>query len=115
MFFCTLNLIGGAVRRRDRTEIRGCRVLSVLLSFINDDYVNQWLEEKARSNWRALHRLIHIVVLFSLLHYIWLTKDGFGVIFFMSYVLECYRLRGLFELFGRLAKSSCFNRVTKLV
>ena len=33
------------------------------------------------SSWRLLHRLIHIVVLFSLLHYIWLTKDGFGVIF----------------------------------
>ena len=41
---------------------------------------NGW-KKRLRSNWRALHRLIHIVVLFSLLHYIWLTKDGFGVIF----------------------------------
>ena len=41
---------------------------------------NGW-KKSLRSNWRALHRLIHIVVLFSLLHYIWLTKDGFGVIF----------------------------------
>ena len=47
MFCCTLNLIGSAVRR-DKTEIRYCRVLGVLLSFIYDDYVNQWLEEKAR-------------------------------------------------------------------
>ena len=41
---------------------------------------NGWKKRLGR-NWRALHRLIHIVVLFSLLHYIWLTKDGFGVIF----------------------------------
>ena len=41
---------------------------------------NGW-KKRLGSNWRALHRLIHIVVLFSLLHYIWLTKDGFGVIF----------------------------------
>jgi len=42
---------------------------------------NGW-KKRLGSNWRELHRLIHIVVLFSLLHYIWLTKDGFGVIFF---------------------------------
>ena len=41
---------------------------------------NGW-KKTLGSNWRVLHRLIHIVVLFSLLHYIWLTKDGFGVIF----------------------------------
>ncbi len=41
---------------------------------------NGW-KKRLGSNWRALHRLIHIVVPFSLLHYIWLTKDGFGVIF----------------------------------
>ena len=41
---------------------------------------NGW-KKRLGSNWRVLHRLIHIVVLFSLLHYIWLTKDGFGVIF----------------------------------
>ena len=41
---------------------------------------NGW-KKRLGSNWRALHRLIHIVFLFSLLHYIWLTKDGFGVIF----------------------------------
>ena len=41
---------------------------------------NGW-KKRLGSNWRALHRLIHIVVLFSLLHYIWLTKEGFGVIF----------------------------------
>ncbi len=41
---------------------------------------NGW-KKRLGGNWRALHRLIHIVVLFSLLHYIWLTKDGFGVIF----------------------------------
>ena len=41
---------------------------------------NGW-KKRLGSNWRALHRLIHISVLFSLLHYIWLTKDGFGVIF----------------------------------
>ena len=41
---------------------------------------NGW-KKRLRSNWRALHRLIHIVVLLSLLHYTWLTKDGFGVIF----------------------------------
>ena len=41
---------------------------------------NGW-KKRLGSNWRALHRLIHIAVLFSLLHYIWLTKDGFGVIF----------------------------------
>ena len=41
---------------------------------------NGWKKRLGR-NWRVLHRLIHIVVLFSLLHYIWLTKDGFGVIF----------------------------------
>lgn len=40
---------------------------------------NGW-KKRLGSNWRVLHRLIHIVVLFSLLHYIWLTKDGFGVI-----------------------------------
>ena len=40
---------------------------------------NGWKKRLGR-NWRVLHRLIHIVVLFSLLHYIWLTKDGFGVI-----------------------------------
>ena len=40
---------------------------------------NGWKKRLGR-NWRALHRLIHVVVLFSLLHYIWLTKDGFGVI-----------------------------------
>ena len=37
---------------------------------------NGW-KKRLGSNWRALQ----IVVLFSLLHYIWLTKDGFGVIF----------------------------------
>ena len=41
---------------------------------------NGW-KKRLGSNWRVLHRLIHVVVLFSLLHYIWLTKDGFGVIF----------------------------------
>ena len=41
---------------------------------------NGW-KKRLGSNWRALHRLIHVAVLFSLLHYIWLTKDGFGVIF----------------------------------
>ena len=40
---------------------------------------NRW-KKRLGSNWRVLHRLIHIVVLYSLLHYIWLTKDGFGVI-----------------------------------
>ena len=41
---------------------------------------NGW-KKRLGSDWRVLHRLIHVVVLFSLLHYIWLTKDGFGVIF----------------------------------
>ena len=50
------------------------------LLFMTITSTNGWKKRLGR-NWRALHRLIHIVVLFSLLHYIWLTKDGFGVIF----------------------------------
>ena len=51
------------------------------LLFMTITSTNGW-KKRLGSNWRELHRLIHIVVLFSLLHYIWLTKDGFGVIFF---------------------------------
>ena len=31
-------------------------------------------------NWRLLHRVVHAAVIFALMHYIWLTRDGFGVI-----------------------------------
>ena len=31
-------------------------------------------------NWRLLHRLVHPALIFAFMHYIWLTRDGFGVI-----------------------------------
>ena len=30
--------------------------------------------------WRILHRVIHPAIILAFLHYIWLTRDGFGVI-----------------------------------
>ncbi len=47
--------------------------------------------------WRKLHNLMHIVVLFSLLHYIWLTKDGFGVIFLYIFCFSVLSLERFFR------------------
>ena len=33
-------------------------------------------------NWRVLHLIVHPAIVFAFLHYIWLTRDGFGVIVF---------------------------------
>ena len=62
---------------------------------------NGW-KKRLGSNWRVLHRLIHIVVLFSLLHYIWLTKDGFGVI--LLYVV-CFGVLSI-ERFVRIIRKT---------
>ena len=62
---------------------------------------NGW-KKRLGSDWRVLHRLIHVVVLFSLLHYIWLTKDGFGVIFLYIF---CFCVLSL-ERFFRFMKKT---------
>ena len=62
---------------------------------------NRW-KKRLGSNWRVLHRLIHIVVLFSLLHYIWLTKDGFGVI--LLYVV-CFGVLSIERVFRFIGKT----------
>ncbi len=64
----------------ERTYIIFGALAFICLSVMAFTSTKDW-RKRLGMNWRLVHRAIHPAVLLAVLHYIWLTRDGFGVIF----------------------------------